>query len=116
MKHLSINKILISTATSMVCSINNPAIAETKNWSGSGQITSGSGQGASVSLELRQSGNQIKFLSGPSQGEQASLGSDLNGSHEDPGVGTWYFERFDNELEVTLYQEEPYRIVNYSLD
>ncbi|MBD2102643.1 hypothetical protein [Leptolyngbya sp. FACHB-261] len=108
---------IMSQAALISCVLSLPALAG-QTWAGSGQITSGSGQGGSVELRLEVDGKRVRSRSGPPlegqvQPESATASATgLNGSVR-TGSGTWRFEQSGNELRVTLYQGN--QIIYYRL-
>ncbi|GEM_PF-4712624 len=88
--------ITVFQAASMVCCLSSQAIAG-QIWAGAGQIISGSGQGASVTLTLDINGNQATIVNGPSSGSIVSLNGGIT------AAGQWVFRGSDSELQVTLY-------------
>ena len=109
MKQIWQQAILIGTTTAIVSSLNLPAQART--WRGTGVITSGSGQGGTVTLSLNINGNSVTFHSGPSQNETWQINNGVVNSN----AGTWYFERCDSDLCINFEQYNPSRTIYYRL-
>jgi len=110
MKPLSI---LITTIV-YFSSLSIPALAG-QIWQGKGEIVRGAGGGGLLDLKIEVEGNNVKFLTGPSQNQQFTLsGNSLNGSAEIASL-RWHFEQNPQQLNVTLYQEKPYRVILYRL-
>lgn len=110
MKHIWQQAILIGATTAIVSSLNSPAQALT--WSGTGVITSGSGQGGTVTLSLNINGNNVKFHSGPSQYEELLS---INNGVVKSSAGIWYFQRCDRDLCINFEQYNPSRTIYYRL-
>ena len=86
-------------------------------WQGRGKIVRGAGEGGSLELKIEVEGNTIKFLSGPSRNQQGrinSASSSLNGSIR-ISRNTWHFKQENGRLAVTLYQQQPNRVILYRL-
>lgn len=95
----------------MALQLGQPAGAqtETRVWSGTGQILSGQGQGATVQLVLETGGGRIWTQSGPAldapfSGGQISVTS---------GDGTWQIQSQGDQLLVTFYRGE--QIIRWQL-
>ncbi len=95
----------------MALQLGQPAVAqtETRVWSGTGQILSGQGQGATVQLVLETGGGRIWTQSGPAldapfSGGQISVTS---------GDGTWQIQPQGDQLLVTFYRGE--QIIRWQL-
>ncbi|WP_414398778.1 hypothetical protein [Synechococcus sp. B60.2] len=95
----------------MALQLGQPAVAqtETRVWSGTGQILSGQGQGATVQLVLETGGGRIWTQSGPAldapfSGGQISVTS---------GDGTWQIQSQGDQLLVTFYRGE--QIIRWQL-
>lgn len=107
---------ILLTSVITVCSLSVQAIAG-EIWQGKGEIVRGAGEGGSLELTIEIENNTIKFLSGPSQNQKITLKSTSpfpNGTIKLP-PNTWNFTRKNQELAVTLYQEQPYRVILYRL-
>jgi hypothetical protein len=95
-----------------VCSFSMTAMAG-QIWQGKGEIVRGTGEGGSLKLKIEVEGNTVKFLSGPHRNQQVTI-SNLNGSAK-IAQNTWHFEMQNGKLTITLYQEQPYRVILYRL-
>lgn len=102
--------ILISTAMAVVSTMNLPALAG-QLWRGSGVISSGPGQGGTVSLSLTINGNSVTFHSGPSQNETETIKNGVVSSNS----GKWYFERCGSDFCINFEQHSPNRTIYYRL-
>jgi hypothetical protein len=95
----------------VVLQIGQPAVAqtETRVWSGTGQILSGQGQGATVQLILETGGGRIWSQSGP------ALDAPFSGGHISvtSGDGTWQIQSQGDQLLVTFYRGE--QIIRWQL-
>ncbi|MGY2780316.1 hypothetical protein ACVW0B_002232 [Thermostichus sp. MS-CIW-23] len=95
----------------VVLQIGQPAVAqtETRVWSGTGQILSGQGQGATVQLVLETGGGRIWSQSGP------ALDAPFSGGHISvtSGDGTWQIQSQGDQLLVTFYRGE--QIIRWQL-
>ncbi len=85
------------------------AQTETRVWSGTGQILSGQGQGATVQLVLETGGGRIWTQSGPAldapfSGREIAVTS---------GDGTWQIQPQGDQLLVTFYRGE--QIIRWQL-
>lgn len=95
----------------MALQLGQPAVAQTETqvWSGTDQILSGQGQGATVQLVLETGGGRIWTQSGPAldapfSGGQISVTS---------GDGTWQIQPQGDQLLVTFYRGE--QIIRWQL-
>ena len=111
MKQIWQQAVLIGTATAIISSINLPAQAGVY-WSGTGVITSGSGQGGTVSLSLTIDGSNVKFHSGPSEGETKTISNGVAYSN----AGVWEFENCGSDLCINFEQNSPSRTIYYRLN
>ncbi|MEN9261179.1 MAG: hypothetical protein Q6L60_09480 [Thermostichus sp. HHBFW_bins_43] len=95
----------------MALQLGQPALAqtETRTWSGTGQILSGQGQGATVQLILETGGGRIWTQSGP------ALDAPFSGGHTsiDSGDGTWQIQSQGDQMFVTYYRGE--QIIRWQL-
>ncbi|MEN9202164.1 MAG: hypothetical protein Q6K80_04565 [Thermostichus sp. DG_1_6_bins_120] len=95
----------------MTLQLAQPALAqtETRIWSGTGQILSGQGQGATVQLVLETGGGRIWTQSGP------ALNAPFSGGHTsvNSGDGTWQIQAQGDQLFVTFYRGE--QIIRWQL-
>jgi hypothetical protein len=82
-------------------------------WQGQGEIVRGTGQGGSLGLKIDVEGNTVRFLSGPDRNKQVKV-SNLNGSVK-ISQNTWHFQMQNGNLTITLYQQQPYRVILYRL-
>ena len=94
------------------CSFSLTAIAG-QIWQGRGEIVRGTGQGGSLRLKIDVEGNTVKFLSGPNRNQKVKV-SNLNGSVK-IAQNTWQFQMQNGNLTITLYQQQPYRVILYRL-
>ncbi|MEH2466326.1 hypothetical protein [Nostoc sp.] len=107
---------IILTTVSLLWGLASPAFAQ-QIWSGTGRIISGAGEGGTVELKLVVADNRVQFLSGPSKNDppfQLNNSTGLNGT-VNMNAGTWQFVQTENELGVSLSQNNPYRIIRYRL-
>ncbi|MFQ3613106.1 MAG: hypothetical protein SNJ68_05220 [Cyanobacteriota bacterium] len=95
----------------MALQLGQPALAqtETRTWSGTGQILSGHGQGATVQLIVETGGGRIWTQSGP------ALNAPFSGGHTsvNSGDGTWQIQAQGDQLFVTFYRGE--QIIRWQL-
>lgn len=95
----------------MALQVGQPAWAqtETRLWSGTGQILSGHGQGATVQLVLETGGGRIWTHSGP------ALNAPFSGGYTsvNSGDGTWQIQAQGDQLLVTFYRGE--QIIRWQL-
>ncbi len=95
----------------MALQLGQPVFAqgETRIWSGTGQILSGHGQGATVQLILETGGGRIWTQSGP------ALNAPFSGGHTsvNSGDGTWQIQSQGDQLLVTFYRGE--QIIRWQL-
>ncbi len=95
----------------VVLQLGQPAVAqtETRIWSGTGQILSGQGQGATVQLVLETGGGRIWTQSGP------VLDAPFSGGHisVNSGDGTWQIQSQGDQLLVTFYRGD--QIIRWQL-
>ncbi|MGQ9838517.1 MAG: hypothetical protein ACUVRV_11305 [Cyanobacteriota bacterium] len=85
------------------------AETETRIWSGTGQVLSGHGQGATVQLILKTGGGRIWTQSGPALNAPFSGGNTSINS----GDGTWQIQAQGDQLLVTFYRGE--QIIRWQL-
>jgi hypothetical protein len=107
---------MLLTSAITVCSLSSQAMAG-EIWQGKGEIVRGTGEGGILELKIEVEGNTVKFLSGPSQNQQITFKSRFpfpNGTIQ-LAQNSWSFERKKQELVVTLYQQQPYRVILYRL-
>ncbi|MEO1402272.1 MAG: hypothetical protein AAFV72_13655 [Cyanobacteria bacterium J06635_1] len=106
--------LVLFSAPALIWSISGVSALATQPYEGPGRIIRGAGKGAVVpELQLETQGNTVRFLSGPDAGEQIELDDE---DSAETATGTWQFSRTDNQLEATLYQDEPYRVIFYRLE
>ncbi|MFQ3584883.1 MAG: hypothetical protein SNJ85_08130 [Cyanobacteriota bacterium] len=95
----------------MALQLGQPALAqtETRTWSGTGQILSGHGQGATVQLIVETGGGRIWTQSGP------ALNAPFSGGHTsvNSGDGTWQIQAQGDQLLITFYRGE--QIIRWQL-
>ncbi|MEN9230586.1 MAG: hypothetical protein Q6L68_06745 [Thermostichus sp. DG02_5_bins_236] len=95
----------------MALQLGQPALAqtETRTWSGTGQILSGHGQGATVQLIVETGGGRIWTQSGP------ALNAPFSGGHTsvNSGDGTWQIQAQGEQLFITFYRGE--QIIRWQL-
>jgi hypothetical protein len=98
---------------SLMLTLGQAAIALAQSgsmiWSGTGQILSGEGQGATLQLVLEMGNGRIRTQSGP------ALDAPYSGNAETitSGEGVWQIEPQGNHLSVTYYRGD--QIIRYQL-
>lgn len=109
MNQLIKTTIIIGTTTIALCSLTSSAIAE-QRWSGTGEIIEGLGEGASVELKVKITGNTVIIQSPPSPGEQVNLNQTTT-----TDIGTWEVYNCNSNICATLKQNQPERTIYYRL-
>lgn len=109
MNQLIKTTITICTTAITLCSLTSSAIAE-QRWSGTGRIIEGLGEGASVELDLKVTGNKARIQSLPSLGEQVNLNQPTTTK-----TGTWEVYNCNTNMCATLKQNQPPRTIYYRL-
>ncbi|NET37320.1 MAG: hypothetical protein F6K19_35735 [Cyanothece sp. SIO1E1] len=113
MQHWSKQLTRVTIASILIGFVFSTVALAGESWRGPGRIARGAGQGGTVpELRLETENQWIIFRSGPDKGKRVQLSA---GNSAETGSGTWQVSRTNSQLNVTFYQKDPYRVIQYRL-